>query len=1539
LAGQTLSLFGMSWERVGDEFRPSDAAVPVLPASRLTLRNESGASARLEMQLAVDWGGVAGGGRFELDGSVSLTRTGDAWVVAATPAPALRRARVGLGDLPADRLRVELGPVQHATSEAELRVLGVDLALATRDNLSSATVWLQDLATDRHEMPVKVRTDRIVARVDLSHASVTFAPGSFAAAVLSPYETRASDGVVDIRPVYEAGWESAAWTAGLAPVSASASLGFLPGSDGPGPVRLLLNGELSTRSAVFGAGPNGGNTLLPALEATDARLVFDLAANRTAARRPTLTALRLRPVDPAAGARFGLVCWAAVAEDDTPLTLRAAEATLRVRLGRAAASDPCNIPALVIDLLEADAASLPGELHAARPSAWGLLRGGAVRVVGRHVVPAVTAARLGVDLAALPTHPQLADGAWCLESLPVLERGDDRGTVAEQARYQVPLRDLTPGGGGDPHQTGVEPLRFSGTFFGWPLLDVEWLRAGNWEFDAPQQAGGAPAPVPPPPALAPTGEDDPSDGADPLSGTFQDEGRASGHPVRQAVAELNAVIAGPAVGPKARQGEQTHASLTRIGPVTGRPRMIGELVPDQVPAAEVQPLAAPAEAALSLSASSGVAAAPAAALSPPRPLLGRHDLVQKYGSLMVPLDVPQESDGSEDVLADPIDLLPSGGDLDGFTGLYPHQLPAGSGAADFGSWFRMPLISNADPSANPIADVVKGFPVAGATTQAVVLAKNRRGVPLTDVIDRLPPSRQGTRFLIRQLIDSKQIDPDLLSPSWTGLILLCPGFQVLVPGLERILGKFLAEPFQYVAVTAQNPGRPREFPEVYGTYRYEADAWPPTPASILQAQDHDVEWDLRLIDIRFRAREIVRFELSGFLTIRRLFRIAINGPWEFEITGKYQSASDVDNPTKKPRIVLEGAPKEPLRVDVNVGPVLAARLDRARVSVEGIDPDTPTGSGGRFEIDGAVLLDPHWSLGVIGVDPDHAEVPIRRLGLSLGKTPRMTWDWPSLEFPLVQREPLKLGPVSFRFLRLGMGGGEVLDGTIRIGGGGDVVSPRLPYAVARVELFKYPELGSQGGRGLGFDLVAAFDQDGASPKFGLKGIDFSRLDIDLFRFLRLRIEHVEGQSAGPGKGTYLLIEGVKLDLLGKTIVDDLNVGLFQVGTERGFVAYLNQEIELLPGLVTIDWLLLSYNLRLPRTTPLLLGLNDVGTADVRRKIKEDITEASPLAGQARGARWGFGFGCQILDGALRVKLLFVDGGSMGLMISSEFLEDVLGFEGFAVGYLKGARPEDDRFWSEIPVPMMSAGPISFLGGVIGLEKFLRGGFTFDAGFPWLRDGIREWDRGFGFSVGIYVGHAGFYMKYLPGTMPGPGGSGTAKTLLLAGGFGVAVGYGFCMTFAGVFTVYASIEVYAIIEGSVLLRYEMPALPGLAPSSPALGGPGTGAGVPAVATGAATPARGGSLEIVALELRGIIGIVARGVGELNVWVLSARAEILVFAEAESHLAWAKGQPAKVAYIFRAGYRVSASCRVGAGIFSFTFRFSLEVTFEFGGEIEL
>ena len=822
----------------------------------------------------------------------------------------------------------------------------------------------------------------------------------------------------------------------------------------------------------------------------------------------------------------------------------------------------------------------------------------------------------------------------------------------------------------------------------------------------------------------------------------------------------------------------------------------------------------------------------------------------------------------------------------------------------------MPFISTAN-ARMPLDLAVDSFPAPGLTSQGVVLVKNRRGRGLKEFVAALPPGRGGTRFLVEELIEKKWIDPDVLAPGWTGLVVLRCGFQVLAGGLGNLFAKFLAEPMQYIAVTAQEPGEAREFPEVYGTFRYESPAASRPPADPA-ADDRDVEWDLELLDVRFRAREIVSLQLNGTLTIFKLFRAdpeAGAQPSTFEITGRYQGKDDADNPTRRARVLLEGAPKNPLRVDVNVGPVKAGRLDRVRVSVEGVDPDAPTGSGGRFEIDGAIELDPAWRLGPIGIGADangKSEVPIRRLGLSLGTTPRMSWDWPALEFPLAQREPVRLGPLTFRFERFGFSVPDatthrhtLLDDTLRVAGNGDITAARCPFAVARVELFKYPEFGPKAGQTLGFDLVAALDHDGTAPKIGVKGIDFKNLDIDLFRLVRLRAKSISVDQVPNGTRQYIEVREMKLDFLEKPLIENLTVALLQDGPERGFAAYLEQDIDL--GLLTIRWVLVSYHLRLAKSARLLLSLEDVGPeTDVRDAIVADVKGAGPLT--AGGPGWGFGIGCELLGGGIACKLLYVDGGSSGLMVKSPLLEDAIGFGGLAVGYLKGERPEDDRYWTEFPVPMMDFGPVAFLGGVIGLEYLVRGGFTFDAGFPWLRDGLRRWDRGFGVNYGIFVGHAGFYVKYHPGTAPTD--DGTTKTLTLAAGFGIAVGYGYCDTYLGVFTVYLSVEVYAIVEGALVL-----ALPG------------------------------GTPEPRSASLAGIVGLVARGVGKLDVWVLSAEFEVLVFGETESRVDWQPGRPTHVTYTIRQGYHISASCRIGRGILSWTYHYDANMTFELSGSIAL
>ena len=116
------------------------------------------------------------------------------------------------------------------------------------------------------------------------------------------------------------------------------------------------------------------------------------------------------------------------------------------------------------------------------------------------------------------------------------------------------------------------------------------------------------------------------------------------------------------------------------------------------------------------------------------------------------------------------------------------------------------------------------------------------------------------------------------------------------------------------------------------------------------------------------------------------------------------------------------------------------------------------------------------------------------------------------------------------------------------------------------------------------------------------------------------------------------------------------------------------------------------------------------------------------------------------------------------------------------------------------------------------------------------------------------------------------------------------------------TVYASIEVYAVVEGSLTILFTPPSL--------ALSGPGT----------AGTPARltGGGLRLQRLDLRGIIGVIARGYAEIDVWVLYARVEVIVFGEAESHLGWLHGEKAHLDFAFRMGQSFGASCRVARAV---------------------
>ena len=152
--------------------------------------------------------------------------------------PVLHRARVGRGTLPEDLLRIELGPIQVSTSRATLRVQDGDLRIITLDDQSNATVWLQDQATSRTEIPLRVSSHLVSAALDLSGAAVRFEARSFYTRVSAPYETLLSPPgdpeVADVRPIHRAELESQALTVPLDPLPARVTIPFGPAK---GPAR------------------------------------------------------------------------------------------------------------------------------------------------------------------------------------------------------------------------------------------------------------------------------------------------------------------------------------------------------------------------------------------------------------------------------------------------------------------------------------------------------------------------------------------------------------------------------------------------------------------------------------------------------------------------------------------------------------------------------------------------------------------------------------------------------------------------------------------------------------------------------------------------------------------------------------------------------------------------------------------------------------------------------------------------------------------------------------------------------------------------------------------------------------------------------------------------------------------------------------------------------------------------------------------------------------------------------------------------------
>lgn len=667
----------------------------------------------------------------------------------------------------------------------------------------------------------------------------------------------------------------------------------------------------------------------------------------------------------------------------------------------------------------------------------------------------------------------------------------------------------------------------------------------------------------------------------------------------------------------------------------------------------------------------------------------------------------------------------------------------------------------------------------------------------------------------------------------------------------------------------------------------------------------EISFRVQSVTAQWLDTSLVSFEARCTARVHGILGNPRQGPARVEILGAFDRKSG--------RIRFIGSFSQPIQLLPEAHDVpLIRQVSVQRVEI-GIGAD---GKGAALEIEGDVSLK---ALSLPSLGLDLREILSRPLGFRGLRVPfpHPSGDWLPLKIDYSSLS-LDLGLPS---LRLGF-----LDLELR-GFGASWEIPSFPapswpdfvfpagvgmpvgafrWAMLRIDLGDLPVLSLNRAGRLAFDLIVGGSLDGGELTFGLRGVGFDRLRIDLMRFLelevrRIRTEKIPTDSDGEERSSCLALEEISLRVLGTSVVEDLNAYLFgSNGRGTGFVAFSSQSVDL--HWLKIHWLLVGKNVELARAG----GAGGGGLPEELMRLEPPKDgQAVKAEAEALGAaiskglflprstpvgEWLVGAGFTILD-LLEGRVVFQDGRYYGIRLGGALLKEWLGWDpAIAVDYFKGETAEQDRFSVAFAVPKVLLGAFALLGGTVAIKAGMDGSFLFDAGFPWRQGNYRDWRRTFGVIAGGLQGAGGFYLMHDRRLAPSGG-----QELVLAAGYGAEFGLGASGYSSGPFRVWARVGIYVVAEGSATLR--------------------------------------GS-TIHSLTLTGVVGVLGEASGELNWWVISVRIDIVILAEARVILQLTAGEKAFVEADFTVYARVSAHACVGWGPFKACAGISVEIAMRFG-----
>jgi hypothetical protein len=697
------------------------------------------------------------------------------------------------------------------------------------------------------------------------------------------------------------------------------------------------------------------------------------------------------------------------------------------------------------------------------------------------------------------------------------------------------------------------------------------------------------------------------------------------------------------------------------------------------------------------------------------------------------------------------------------------------------------------------------------------------------------------------------------SPNWVGLLILnLSATTVTSDALYALFGnETLTMP--YLAVTAQDGTNAFDFT---GCLEYDNNAILPTPTS-------EANFRISKVSAFWQNSSLQKLDIDGTLNVARCLGLALSPPQQIKIAGRY------DTKTKSVRFASRFVPLQLLPNTVQGAPIGALQIDAVDVTFGNGRPGIV--ASGSIKVDG-------FTLGSFALDGPGGAVDFTNLTFPFDVTPGLSAIDIDIGYPNLQlnRDNISFTWGSFQIALTGIGMISDLKTwksipSLDIGGGGNPPAGPAAAVTLSLSLMKLPALAAKSVDRLTLNILVGMLPAGNNWDRNfwarIQAVDFKDLELDLMQFLTIKIHELKMSQDIHTKVFEFGANGVEVSVLNEKVAT-VTVRIFNRDGESGFLAFLapKKKIE---SWFDVDWLLAAQNITIPDDVATkMITINPGGGLDPDA-LGDALAglDLVPSAGRAGNRRWLFGAGIHVATDILSGQAVFQDEGFCGIALYSSLLKKWFNLD-FAIGvaYRRGARPEQDTFFVALTVPQVTLPAFDFMGGTISLAIAMNGDFKLDVGFPSLGpDGVaRSWERCFGAIVGIFQGSGGFYL-----TKGTPGALQTTTGLRLGGGYAVQAGFGASFG-AGIFSVVVTIGVYAIVEGEFVLEKD---------------------------------------DIVEFTLTGAIGVLFRGVGQLDWWVISVSVSIVVAAEARATLHWAAGSKAQIDFDFTVYASASAQACIG------------------------